>query len=74
MMCTSQDTVPEFSHTSVPHVFQMSLQRTDIVPASLGNNNWYGYVQRWIYEVGRVIQGYRRHQMSYARAHSPRNP
>ena len=31
---------------------QLSLQRDEIVPESLGNGNWYGYVQRWIYEVG----------------------
>ena len=30
----------------------MSLQRGDIVPESLGNDNWYGYIQEWIYKVG----------------------
>ena len=30
----------------------MSLQRGDIVPESLGNDNWYGYIQDWIYQVG----------------------
>ena len=31
---------------------RVSLQRGDIVPESLGNDNWYGYIQDWIYQVG----------------------
>ena len=50
-MCTSQDAVSQVTHTSVPQM-QLSLQRTEIVPESLGNDNRYGYLQRWIYEVG----------------------
>ena len=28
------------------------LQNGVIIPAALGNDNWYGYVQEWIYEMG----------------------
>ena len=29
---------------------QISLQRNAIVPLGLCNDNWYGYVDRWLYE------------------------
>ena len=31
---------------------QLELQKGAIIPAGLANDNWYGYVQAWIYEVG----------------------
>ena len=31
---------------------QLSVHRNEIVPESLGNDNWYGYLQPWIYKVG----------------------
>ena len=30
----------------------MQLQKGAIIPAGLGNDNWYGYIQEWIYEMG----------------------
>ena len=31
---------------------QTDLQAQNIVPQSLANDNWYGYVQEWVYKVG----------------------
>ena len=30
----------------------MQLQKVAIIPAGLVNDNWYGYIQEWIYEMG----------------------
>ena len=31
---------------------QVILQRDEVVPLGLANDNWHGYIKRWIYEVG----------------------
>ena len=33
------------------------LQQNEIVPSGLANDNWYGYIQNWIYEVGVTWMG-----------------
>jgi len=31
---------------------QLGLQRNEIIPHGLINDNWYGYIQQWVYRVG----------------------
>ena len=31
---------------------QLVLQQNKIIPHGLINDNWYGYLQSWVYEVG----------------------
>ena len=39
-------------HIPVCASCRVLLRKNQIVPSGLANDNWYGYIQKWIYEVG----------------------